>query len=76
MRINEEVAFGLIFVSAILTALAVLIGIGTWLGKRECETRWADSGMAVRWGFFEGCQLRKADGTWIPSSVYREVVKR
>lgn len=63
---------------AILIAV-IAIGLGVPFGfkyvaeRYGCAAAWADSGMSSRYSFFGGCQIQLKDGTWIPSSRYREM---
>lgn len=55
------VCFGAVFAVA---ATAQAIG---------CHMRWASSGKEVNYIPFAGCQVKQADGTWIPERALRVV---
>jgi hypothetical protein len=60
-----------------LLVAALVVGIllyGAWhVSGYSCVSMWADSGMEVRFGFPEGCQIKNQQGFWIPSRNYREI---
>lgn len=50
-----------------------IVGLGVWLNAKSCHARWDGSGMPVSWGVLEGCMVQRKDGTWIPTTAYREL---
>lgn len=65
---NSGVAVPAVF----LLAIPVVI-VATWMGVRAlgCWWSWSDSGMAVRYRPFAGCQVER-HGHWFPTSTIRE----
>lgn len=64
---------GTLAVCAVLLA-AVVAGAGA-LARWKCLSEWEASGIPVRWAYGSGCQLQRADGTWAPARVLRELRK-
>jgi len=63
-----------ILATIIVTVISILIICTFILFKSySCEVKWADSGHDSRFSILGGCQIKLADGTWIPASAYREI---
>lgn len=61
------------FGKLVVLAIAVLLVAGVMLDRHTCLSKWNDSGMQARWGMVFGCQVKRSDGTWIPTENLREV---
>jgi hypothetical protein len=57
----------------VLAFVLTVVPLSYALGSAECEAKWANSGMPSRYGFFAGCTVQRADGSWIPAQAYREI---
>ena len=60
------------FGKVIFAAVVVLLGFALWADSASCHAKWGNSGHATKWGLIAGCQVRRDDGTWIPSDAMRE----
>lgn len=54
--------------------IGLLLGFGYLVSAYQCHEKWKHSGMIPHFSMPAGCQLEKADGTWIPEASYREVL--
>lgn len=70
---DEDATVYMVVIVAVLVLLAAIFGVSKWSESVSCSSRWEDSRHAVRWGLMSGCQIQLADGSWVPSSAYREV---
>lgn len=67
---KQELREMLLFGGFAVALLAFALGIYALLDSNQCKAQWADSGIAARWGFWSGCQL-KVSNVWIPAKAYR-----
>jgi len=71
MNHSADVAVQLVVCGLAFWAIwGLILIIGTW----QCQAKWGRSGMATEFGVLSGCQIKRADGTWIPADSYREVM--
>jgi hypothetical protein len=60
----------LILLILLLPAMILFVyGMAKW----ECQSKWEDSGLPVRWGPMQGCQVKVPSGIWLPSETIREL---
>lgn len=69
-RGSAEFALVLILLMVIGLSLSLL---GFWFASKQCESRWAESGMKADWSVFGGCVVTMKDGRKIPAANYREI---
>lgn len=43
------------------------------MAKWECMAKWESSGLPVRWGPMQGCQVKVPSGIWLPTETIREL---
>ncbi len=56
----------------IFAVVVGLLAFALWVDNASCHAKWESSGHATKWGLMSGCQVRRDDGTWIPSDAVRE----
>lgn len=64
-----------VIIALIAALLAIIFGGVYWLSRASCLASWDGSGYEIRYGVLAGCQARRADGTWVPTTALREVAK-
>ena len=69
----SDVMFWVYATLALLGALALSFVIAASASYFGCFGQWSDSGMPVRWKVIGGCQVQRADGTWIPTNALRDL---
>lgn len=58
---------------ASLVVLAIALALSVALSSWSCGNRWADSGLKSRYKFGSGCQVQRANGSWVPERTLRDV---
>lgn len=63
-----------IFALAIVTILAFtgsMVALALASQRHHCLATWANSGLLVRWSVSAKCQVRLANGRWVPTASVR-----
>jgi hypothetical protein len=57
--------------------ISILFGFVLWGAHKadeiSCKSKWEQSGMNVKYGFYTGCIIEVKPNVWIPAVYYREI---
>lgn len=59
----------------IVAVIFLMVAGASVFAAVRCHVQWAESGFQSQYKLGAGCLVRKPDGTWIPASTLREVLK-
>lgn len=59
--------------TAFLVMGIVIAAATMWFDAVRCHASWEASGMKAEWTITGRCRVQRKDGTWVPSSVIREM---
>lgn len=62
-----------VFIVAMVAAVALIIYGVIGLESYGCHSRWADSGIKSDYRLPGGCMVQRKDGTWWPEKAIRDV---
>jgi hypothetical protein len=71
MKRRYEWNIELVFYAGLALVALLLSAAANWA---SCSAQWEGSGMRTKWGPVSGCLVRRADGAWIPSGAFRDVL--
>lgn len=64
---------GKIVTGVMLSGFVTVFAIMTAISGYTCSQRWAESGTESRFKITTGCQVQRANGTWVSESIIRDV---
>lgn len=73
MKQRGEVEVLVALLAGLALVLTAIVFIGLKVDEIACKSRWEESGMAVRWSFWGGCQVEVQKGRWLPEERVREI---
>jgi hypothetical protein len=62
-----------IFLAMLAAVVVPLMGLVYWVKSSKCEARWERSGLQSDYGLWQGCMVRRLDGTWVPADNVRDL---